>query len=93
MRYLTNTIKAIINLGIDLVFFYASMYLWFTKFADHSKGDMVLFIISTILLTIVLDVLCNGVLSRKYDEEVTSELLAATLNKMHINTENSDEDE
>ncbi len=68
MRYFSNTIKSIINLLFDFTFFCLSMYNWHIKYFDHSKWDMLLYILTAIGITYTLDSICVIILSRKYNE-------------------------
>lgn len=72
MRYLCNTIKSIVNLAVDICFFIASMYFYFSNFNNHSRLDTILYIIVSVILTGCVDSMCDYVFSKKYGESINS---------------------
>lgn len=72
MRYFSNMIKSLVNLAVDICFFIAAMYYYFSNpnFKTHPIWDAILYIIVSIILTASIDSMCDYVLSKKYGESI-----------------------
>ena len=94
MRYLTNLIKSIINLALDLGFIVLAIVFWFLNFTDHPKWEFIIYCIVVSLLTAGIDNMCINVFSRKYGEHGFNEALSETymFNKKY-NEEKENEEE
>lgn len=80
MRYFSNMVKSLVNLAVDICFFIAAMYYYFSNpvYTSHSKWDTVLYIIVSIVLTASIDSICDYVFSKKYGESIDTSDFEAT---------------
>lgn len=78
MRYFSNMVKSLVNLAVDICFFIAAMYLYFSNFNDHSRWDTFIYIVFVVILTACIDSMCDYVFSKKYGESIDTSDFEAT---------------
>ena len=80
MRYFSNMIKSLVNLAVDICFFIAAMYYYFSNpnFETHPIWDVILYIIVSVILTACIDSMCDYVFSKKYGESIDTSDFEAT---------------
>lgn len=102
MRYLCNAIKSLVNLAVDICFFIAAMYYYFSNpnFKTHPIWDAILYIIVSIIVAACIDSMCDYVLSKKYGEsidtsdfEASKELVGKILKFQHDKEKEEDNKE